>query len=99
MSPAPAHGRKLVLVLADGLRADTARDYMGYLQALNEAGRARWAQLRCELPSLSRPLYATLITGRRPVDHGIVANGRRAPTSTPSSSPPTGSPSTTPPAG
>lgn len=76
MSPAPAPTRKLVLVLADGLRADTARDYMGYLQALNEAGRARWSQLRCELPSLSRPLYATLITGRRPVEHGIVANGQ-----------------------
>ncbi len=44
--------RKLVVLLADGLRADTARDYMGYLQALNEAGRAQWRSLRCETPSL-----------------------------------------------
>ena len=69
--------RKLVLLLADGLRADTARDYMGYLQALNEAGRAEWRSLRCELPSLSRPLYATVITGKRPLEHGVLCNDQR----------------------
>lgn len=69
--------RKLVLLLADGLRADTARDYMGYLQALNEAGRAQWRSLRCELPSLSRPLYATVITGKRPLEHGVLGNHQR----------------------
>lgn len=68
--------RKLVVLLADGLRADTARDYMGYLQALNEAGRARWRSLRCELPSLSRPLYATVINGEPPLQHGILGNGQ-----------------------
>lgn len=65
---------KLVLLLIDGLRADTARDTLGYLQALNEAGRARWSNLRCEMPSLSRPLYATVINGLRPLDHGVVSN-------------------------
>ena len=35
-----AADRKLVLLLADGLRADTARHMMGYLQAHHEAGRA-----------------------------------------------------------
>ena len=39
--------KKLVLLLVDGLRADTARDYLGYVQALNEAGRAHWSTLRC----------------------------------------------------
>ncbi|WP_067065283.1 alkaline phosphatase family protein [Roseateles chitosanitabidus] len=76
---APAVGtgpRKLVVLLADGLRADTARDYMGYLQALNEAGRAQWRSLRCELPSLSRPLYATVINGETPLRHGILGNGQ-----------------------
>ncbi|WP_431264892.1 alkaline phosphatase family protein [Roseateles chitinivorans] len=68
--------RKLVVLLADGLRADTARDYMGYLQALNEAGRAQWRSLRCELPSLSRPLYATVINGEPPLAHGILGNGQ-----------------------
>lgn len=74
MSSLPLGQRKLVLLLADGLRADTARDMMGYLQAHHEAGRARWASLRSELPSLSRPLYATVITGQAPLHHGIVSN-------------------------
>jgi predicted AlkP superfamily pyrophosphatase or phosphodiesterase len=71
MSPLP---RRLAVILVDGLRADTARRCMGFLLALEEAGRARWCTLDCELPSLSRPLYATVISGRRPVDHGIVSN-------------------------
>ncbi len=66
--------RRLAVILVDGLRADTARRCMGYLLALEEAGRARWSTLSCELPSLSRPLYATVISGRRPVDHGILSN-------------------------
>ena len=65
---------RLAVILVDGLRADTARRCMGYLLALEEAGRARWTTLQCELPSLSRPLYATVISGRRPVDHGILGN-------------------------
>jgi predicted AlkP superfamily pyrophosphatase or phosphodiesterase len=65
---------RLVVVLADGLRDDTARQGMGYLHALEAAGRARWCTLRCEMPSLSRPLYATVVTGRTPIEHGIVSN-------------------------
>lgn len=65
---------KLVVVLADGLRADTAGQCLGYLLAHEEAGTARWATLRCELPSLSRPLYATLINGQTPLAHGVVSN-------------------------
>lgn len=65
---------RLAVILVDGLRADTARRCMGYLLALEEAGRARWSTLTCELPSLSRPLYATVISGKRPVDHGILSN-------------------------
>jgi len=72
--PARTGLRPLVLVLADGLRDDTARQAMGYLGALHEAGRARWATLSCELPSLSRPLYATVISGQRPLDHGVISN-------------------------
>jgi len=66
--------RRVAFILVDGLRDDTARRCMGYLRALQEAHRARWATLRCELPSLSRPLYATVIAGRRPVDHGVLSN-------------------------
>ncbi len=32
-------------------------------------------KLTCELPAMSRPLYETLLTGRKPVDHGVVSNG------------------------
>ena len=74
MTPTPATPRRLAVVLVDGLRADTARRFMGFFLALEEAGRARWSTLRCELPSLSRPLYATVISGRRPLEHGIVSN-------------------------
>jgi predicted AlkP superfamily phosphohydrolase/phosphomutase len=72
----PRRMNKLILLLVDGLRADTARDYLGYVQALNEAGRAHWSSLRCELPSLSRPLYATVLNGRTPLDHGILGNSQ-----------------------
>jgi len=71
-----ATSRRLVVLLIDGLRADTARRCMGYLLALEEGGRARWSTLRCELPSLSRPLYATVISGRRPIAHGILSNAQ-----------------------
>ena len=66
--------RKLVWLLADGLRDDTARQYMGYLTALLEHGRAVASTLRCELPSLSRPLYGTLLNGQPPLNHGILSN-------------------------
>ena len=45
--------RRLAVILVDGLRADTARRCMGYLLALEEAGRAQWATLACELPPVS----------------------------------------------
>lgn len=69
-----AGAARIVVVVADGLRADVAAQAMGYLGALLEAGRASRTELKSGLPSLSRPLYATLITGQWPVDHGIVTN-------------------------
>jgi predicted AlkP superfamily pyrophosphatase or phosphodiesterase len=68
--------RRLVWLVVDGLRADVAREALGYLRALDEAGAARWATLDCALPSLSRPLYASLLTGQTPVEHGIVSNAQ-----------------------
>jgi predicted AlkP superfamily pyrophosphatase or phosphodiesterase len=65
---------KLAVIIADGLRADVARSAMGYLQALVEADRARQTEFACDLPGISRPLYATLLNGQSPVEHGIVSN-------------------------
>jgi hypothetical protein len=72
-SPGPARQR-LVLVIADGLRADVAEQAMGYLRARVEAGLASATRYACALPGISRPLYATLLNGLLPVQHGIVTN-------------------------
>jgi len=67
--------RKVILIVLDGLRYDVARTCLGYMEGLVLAGRADVRKLTCELPAMSRPLYETLLTGRRPVDHGVVSNG------------------------
>ena len=66
---------KVIYILIDGLAWQVARDSMGYLLALCEAGEASLYQLESALPSLSRPLYETLLTGRTPVESGIRHNG------------------------
>ncbi len=64
----------VVFVLLDGLAAATARPCMGYMQSLVDAGKARYTELNAELPPLSRPIYATLLSGKRPVESGIAHN-------------------------
>ncbi|MBU6436031.1 MAG: alkaline phosphatase family protein [Betaproteobacteria bacterium] len=68
---------RLAIVLVDGLRADVAKDCLGYLSALVLAGRASASEFACEMPSLSRPLYATLLTGQPPLEHGVLSNASR----------------------
>lgn len=80
---------KAILVILDGLNLETAEHAMGYLHALckhtaNNANQdessinriipASFHHLTCELPSLSRPLYETLLTGSAPIQSGIVHN-------------------------
>ena len=64
---------RVVFVLLDGLAA-TARPCMGYMQSLVDAGTARYTELIAELPPLSRPIYATLLSGKRPTESGITHN-------------------------
>ncbi len=65
---------RLLLVLLDGLHAAAADTHMGFMAALTGHGRAlRWT-LDCALPPLSRPLYATLMTGRTPAELGLFHN-------------------------
>lgn len=65
---------KVVFVLSDGLRYDTAVAQMGFLGHLVETRRATRYKIISELPSLSRPIYETLHTGLSASEHGIVTN-------------------------
>lgn len=65
---------KTILVVLDGLAYGTAVQCMGYLQALKEQGAATVYKMQCELPSMSRPLYETILTGVPPALSGIVNN-------------------------
>ncbi len=65
---------KVILVLSDGLRYDTAVAGMGYLGHLVEAKLASLYKVTGELPSRSRPMYETIHTGLPVSEHGIISN-------------------------
>ncbi|WP_269618270.1 alkaline phosphatase family protein [Zhongshania sp. BJYM1] len=65
---------KVILIVLDGLAYNTAEQCMGFLQGLNEQKTSTLYKLQCELPSKSRPLYETILTGVPPVLSGIVHN-------------------------
>ena len=65
---------KVILIILDGLSYTTGYECMGYLQALVTKKKATLYRIKCELPSLSRPLYECLLTGVSPIDSGIVNN-------------------------
>ncbi len=70
----PATGR-LVFILVDGLREDTALDaaVMPNLAGLREVGAS--ASIHSEAPSYSEPAYTTLLTGASPeISDGPVIN-------------------------
>ncbi|MEG0069182.1 MAG: alkaline phosphatase family protein [Cetobacterium sp.] len=65
--------KKLILILLDGL-GEHASYKLGYLKALEKEEEAVKFTFKCELPSLSRPLYETILTGKIPVESGILNN-------------------------
>ncbi|MGG1397239.1 alkaline phosphatase family protein [Bacillus salipaludis] len=65
---------KLIFIMLDGLRYDTASSQMGYMHHLIEKGNASRFKVKSELPSLSRPLYEVLLTGTPVVKNGITTN-------------------------
>lgn len=67
-------GARVVLVVVDGLRAGEAESCLGFTQAFVAARGGLRMEFDAELPCLSRPLYATLLTGRTPVETGITSN-------------------------
>ncbi len=65
---------KVILVLSDALRYDTAKANMGFLGHLVETKQAGLFKIIGELPSMSRPMYETIHTGIPSSAHGIVTN-------------------------
>ncbi len=65
---------KVILIVLDGLAYKTAEQCMGFVQALSEQDRATLYKVQSELPSMSRPLYETILTGVPPSVSGIVHN-------------------------
>jgi predicted AlkP superfamily pyrophosphatase or phosphodiesterase len=65
---------KVVMVVSDALRDDTAARQMGYLEHLVETKHASRYTVIAELPTMSRPLYETLHTGVGVSEHGVTNN-------------------------
>ena len=65
---------KVILVLSDALRYDTAVANMGFLGHLVESKLTSLCKVIGELPGMSRPMYETIHTGTPSSVHGIVAN-------------------------
>ncbi|OQY31073.1 MAG: hypothetical protein B6I38_06360 [Anaerolineaceae bacterium 4572_5.1] len=65
---------KVILVLCDGLRYDTAVTHMGFLGHLVEIKTASLYKVIGEMPTMSRPMYETVHTGVPVSEHGIVSN-------------------------
>jgi len=65
---------KVILIVFDGLAYKTAEQCLGFIQALGEEGLASLYKVQCELPSMSRPLYETILTGVTPAVSGITHN-------------------------
>jgi predicted AlkP superfamily pyrophosphatase or phosphodiesterase len=65
---------KVILIVIDALRYDTALQCMGYMEHLVESQQAARWKVVGELPSFSRPMYETLHTGLTASEHGINHN-------------------------
>ena len=65
---------KLILIVLDGLNNRVAEENMGYMAHLVEEGIGVKTTLTASLPTLSRPLYETILTGKTPFEHGILNN-------------------------
>ena len=68
---------KLIFVLLDACRFDAITQTAGYLEHLVDYHKGAKYRVRGELPSMSRPMYETLMTGLPPWQHGVVNNDVR----------------------
>lgn len=65
---------KVILVVLDGLNFETARSRMGFMHNLVEMKKAQFYKVIASLPTMSRPLYETILTGTNSIEHGITNN-------------------------
>lgn len=65
---------KTIFILLDGCGFDVATENLGYLEHLVSNGKGGKFRVMGELPSLSRPMYETLMTGMPVYKHGITNN-------------------------
>jgi predicted AlkP superfamily pyrophosphatase or phosphodiesterase len=65
---------KTIFILIDGCGDAVAKNHFGYLEHMAEAGAMARYTVRGELPSSSRPIYETLLTGLPVSKHGITGN-------------------------
>ncbi len=72
---AESTGRKLLLIILDGVPWANWRRYFGCLEGWVAAGEAQVWRMRAVLPSMSGPCYASIHTGEPPQVHGVLSNG------------------------
>lgn len=65
---------KTIFVLLDACRFDVMTENGGYLEQAIDAKLGAKYRVLGELPSLSRPMYETVVTGLTSAQHGIVGN-------------------------
>ena len=65
---------KVVFVVLDGCGFDLAQECCGFLEHMAESGQAAKYRVCSQLPSMSRPMYATLLTGLPVYRHGVGNN-------------------------
>ncbi|MGY6536203.1 MAG: alkaline phosphatase family protein [Pararhodobacter sp.] len=71
----PSTGRKVLLIVLDGVPWANWRRYFGCLEGWVQSGDARVWRMRAVLPSMSGPCYASIHTGAPPQEHGVLSNG------------------------
>lgn len=65
---------KTVFILLDACQYEAGTRNLGYLEHLIDYQKGAKYKVKGELPSLSRPIYATLLTGTPVYSHGITTN-------------------------
>lgn len=65
---------KTILVILDACQFEAGTIHLGFLEHMIDCGCGAKYKVRGELPSLSRPMYETLLTGLPVYKHGVTSN-------------------------